>query len=99
MTNCVFGLRRMTSNAPAVLEILAALVRRIRSCKREFVSQNCSNCLYGLQGFSSDKIEVREVLTALVPHVRATNEGNFEFSPNSCPILTLNITTSLLNPP
>ena len=75
VTNCVFGLRRMTSNAPAVLEILAALVRRIRSCKREFVSQNCSNCLYGLQGFSSDKLEVREVLTALVPHVRATNEG------------------------
>jgi hypothetical protein len=62
VSNALYGLQEMTSEAPEVRTLLSTLASKLQSCREEFNAQHVGNALYGLQGMSSDMPEVRHNL-------------------------------------
>ena len=60
----LIGMQRMT-DCPESLELVSAIVIRIRNLKIEMESQQIGDCLYGLQDMTDKSTAVRNVLFAL----------------------------------
>jgi hypothetical protein len=58
-----------------VLDILSALVPKVKSCSEALSAQAVGNALYGLQGMNSEYSEVLDILSALIPKVKSCSEA------------------------
>ena len=69
LAGCLYGLQKLTSTDPYVLQLVDALATKVTENSKEIKlglnPQAVSNMLYGLQGLSSDHVEVRRLLAAL----------------------------------
>lgn len=79
ITMVFLGIQRMT-DCPEVLELLSAIVAKVRNLKVEMESQQIGDCLYGLQDLTDKSTAVRNVLFALNVELR---KGKSVFTPKA----------------
>ena len=77
--NSLYGFQGLSSEHPEVLELLAAVTTRIRSCMHVISAQQAVNAMLGFQGMSSSKPEVRNCIAAFAIHL-----GIWLSAPSSC---------------
>ena len=69
MGNSLYGFQGLSSEYAEVLELLAAVTTRIRSCMPVISAQQAGNAMLGFQGMSSAKAEVRNCIAAFSIHL------------------------------
>ena len=67
--NIMHGLKAMSSTCSEVLQLISALVPKIKGCQEQMSTYFISRALYGLQRLTSEHKEVLLLLSALAPKV------------------------------
>jgi len=81
----LYGLRLYTSSDPAVLNLVDAITKKIKSSKARLDARGIGNSLYGLQNMSSEFVEVRQLLAVLADHiVQCEDEMKAQEVSNAC---------------
>lgn len=86
--NGLYGLRRMTSNVPEVLTLLATVAPAIEASTAPLSPQELSNAFFGMQGMDSDYAEVEAIVAALLTKLSACS-GPFTTQGLTCSLCGL----------